>query len=158
MKRHLVQISMVFAAAACLGVSGAAWAGGGGTGDISCYVNTSSSLGPSLTGTVVIHGTGDGGATYNLEAIFRLKWSGSEKVFRVHVPSVIVASPEGTACTLLAAGPTTAGNETIGAAFGLGAPILKITNRSLNSVDWVPNVPGTLNKMTFADVEIYVIK
>src|SRR5688572_21654083 len=78
-------------------LSSPAWAGGGGGGNLSCFVDTTTAIGPSMFGTGALHGIPLGGA-YNLDAVLRLQWSGKEDVFRAFVPNAAVISPEGTAC------------------------------------------------------------
>ena len=156
MKLHTVAALAFAVVAGGMGLSSNAWAGGAGGGNESCWVNTNSSLGNPISGTVAIHGIPNAGA-YNLDAVLRLQSSGKEQLFRVSVPSIQVVSPTGTACDLLGANPLNGSGQTIQTAFGLGGKVLKVNNRSITGLDWINPVPGSGNNMTIVEVTIYPI-
>lgn len=155
MKLHTVAALALAVVAGGVGLSADVWAGGAGGGNESCWVNTGSSLGNPIQGTVAIHGVNTG-SSFILESVLRLQSSGKEQIFRGQAVSLVI-SPTGTACDVLqGVGGTvpTGANGTIQAAFGLGGKVLKVNNRSVVGLDWT-QVPGSANLMTIVEVTIY---
>ena len=156
MKLHTVAALALAVVAGGVGLSADVWAGGAGGGNESCWVNTGSSLGNPIQGTVAIHGVNTG-SSFILESVLRLQSSGKEQVFRGRAAGVQVISPTGTACDVLQGVGGTAplgANGTIQQAFVLGAQALKVNNRSLVGLDWT-QVPNSASFMTIVEVTIY---
>jgi len=134
------------------------WAIGGG-GD--CL--TDNAGGKAITGTVAtfvsaITGPNEG-TEGTLDSELVLKKKGKNEVFRIHVPSADITTPDLALCAILLEGPRNGLGETIQEAFGLGSKVLCLNASSIPSTDFEiiagsPSSPA--DKFGFSPVTLFV--
>src|SRR6266852_3650772 len=106
---------------------------------VACLVNTSSSLGNTLQGTITAVVTDYTGAAGVVDATARLQWKGKERIYRMHLGLVPVVSPEDLTCQVLAADPIDVDSgQTLSQVVGVSPSNFKLNTRSITGVNFNP--------------------
>jgi len=129
---------------------------------VACLVNTSSSLGNTLQGTITAVVTDYNGAAGVVDATARLQWKGKERIYRTHLGDptnlVPVVSPEDLTCQVLAADPIDVDSgQTLSQVVGVSPSNFKLNTRSITGVNFNAVPGGGATSSAIADATIYVV-
>lgn len=151
-------LALVVALAIVAAVPLTASANGGGSTP-ACQASSVGPLGNAVQGAISTVVTDYNSITGVVDATMSILWQGRERVFRSHLGTQPIASPEELMCTFLAADPYDGdASQTLSQALGVATSALQITGRSVTNVNFNLVPPSSDTASGVADVVFYIVK